>query len=32
VDTRGNIYITDKNWGIFILRYTGAGQPKPMAK
>jgi hypothetical protein len=26
VDTRGNIYITDKNWGIFILGYTGAGQ------
>ena len=32
VDTRGNIYITDKNWGIFILRYTGPGQPKPTAK
>jgi len=27
VDTRGNIYITDKNWGIFILRYTGPEQP-----
>ena len=23
VDTRGNIYISDKNWGVFILRYTG---------
>jgi hypothetical protein len=22
VDTRGNIYITDKNWGLFILRNT----------
>ena len=32
VDTRGNIYITDKNWGIFILRYTGPGQPKPTGK
>ena len=20
VDTRGNIYITDKNWGLFIIR------------
>lgn len=26
VDTRGNIYITDKQWGIFVLRYTGAGR------
>lgn len=32
VDTRGNIYITDKNWGIFILRYTGPGEPAPTAK
>jgi len=32
VDTRGNIYITDKNWGIFVLRYTGPGQLKPTAK
>lgn len=32
VDTRGNIYITDKNWGIFILRYTGPGQPRLTAK
>jgi hypothetical protein len=32
VDTRGNIYITDKQWGLFILRYTGKGQPKPTAK
>lgn len=23
VDTRGNIYITDKQWGLWILRYTG---------
>lgn len=28
VDTRSNIYITDKNWGIFVLRYTGNG-PTP---
>lgn len=26
VDTRGNIYITDKQWGLFVLRYTGQGQ------
>jgi len=32
VDTRGNIYISDKNWGIFILRYTGKGEPAPTAK
>jgi hypothetical protein len=27
VDTRGNIYITDKQWGLWILRYTGPGEP-----
>jgi hypothetical protein len=32
VDTRGNIYITDKQWGLFILRYTGEGEPRPTAK
>jgi|SRR5579862_7123319 len=32
VDTRGNIYITDKQWGLFILRYTGVGEPSPSAK
>jgi hypothetical protein len=32
VDTHGNIYITDKQWGVFVLRYTGPGQPKPTAK
>ena len=32
VDTRGNIYICDDKWGIFVLRYTGKGQPKPTAK
>jgi hypothetical protein len=32
VDTRGNIYITDKNWGLFILRYTGTGEPTPTAQ
>ena len=32
VDTRGNIYITDKQWGLFVLRYTGKGEPPPTAK
>ena len=32
VDTRGNIYITDRQWGLFVLRYTGDDQPKPTAK
>jgi hypothetical protein len=32
VDTRGNIYITDKQWGLFILKYTGEGEPAPTAK
>ena len=32
VDTRGNIYICDDKWGVFILRYTGKGQPKPTAR
>jgi hypothetical protein len=32
VDTRGNIYNSDKNWGIFVLRYTGPGQPAPTAR
>jgi hypothetical protein len=31
VDTRGNIYITDSAWGIWILRYTGPDQPAPTA-
>jgi hypothetical protein len=31
VDTRGNIYITGKNWGLFVLRYTGKGEPAPKA-
>jgi len=26
VDARGNIYISDKQWGLFILRYVGAGK------
>jgi hypothetical protein len=26
VDARGNIYISDKQWGLFILRYTGPNQ------
>jgi hypothetical protein len=32
VDTRGYVYVDDKQWGMFILRYTGADQPKPTAK
>lgn len=34
VDRRGNIYITDKQWGIFILRQTlaGAAPPKPTTR
>ena len=27
VDTRGYIYVTDKNWGLWILRYSGPDQP-----
>ncbi len=27
VDTRGNIYITDKQWGLWVLRYTGKDEP-----
>jgi hypothetical protein len=23
VDTRGNIYMNDDKWGLFVLRYTG---------
>jgi hypothetical protein len=29
VDTRGYIYVTDKQWGLWILRYTGPNQPAP---
>ena len=32
VDTRGYIYVDDKHWGLFVLRYTGPDQPKPTAK
>ena len=32
VDTRGNIYADDKQWGLFILRYSGPDEPKPTAK
>jgi hypothetical protein len=32
VDTRGNIYITNKQWGLFILRYTGVDEPAPTAQ
>jgi hypothetical protein len=32
VDTRGYIYVDDKQWGVFILRYSGPDQPKPTAK
>jgi hypothetical protein len=31
VDTRGNIYITNKQC-VFILRYTGPGEPALTAK
>jgi hypothetical protein len=27
VDTRGFIYVTDKQWGLWVLRYTGPDQP-----
>jgi hypothetical protein len=27
VDTRGFIYITDKDWDMWVLRYTGPDQP-----
>jgi hypothetical protein len=29
VDTRGFIYVTDKQWGVWILRYAGPDQPAP---
>jgi hypothetical protein len=29
VDTRGLIYVTDKQWGLWILRYLGPDQPAP---
>jgi hypothetical protein len=29
VDTRGYIYVTDKQWGLWILRYAGPDQPAP---
>jgi hypothetical protein len=32
VDTRGNIYISNRQWGLFILKYTGPGEPAPTAK
>jgi hypothetical protein len=32
VDTRGNIFIDDKQWGLFVLRYSGPDEPKPTAK
>jgi hypothetical protein len=32
VDARGNIYITDRQWAFFVLRYTGKGEPAPTAK
>ena len=30
MDTRGYVYITDKNWGVWILRYRGPDQPAPI--
>ena len=32
VDTRGYIYVDDKHWGLFILKYTGPDQTAPTAK
>jgi hypothetical protein len=32
VDTRGYIYVTDKQWGLWVLRYTGPDQPTPTDK
>jgi hypothetical protein len=32
VDTRGNIYITDDKWGVWILRAIGPAKPAPAAK
>ncbi len=32
VDTRGYVYVDDKHWGLFILKYTGPDQPAPTAK
>lgn len=32
VDTRGYIYLDDKHWGLWVLRYTGEDQPAPTAK
>ena len=29
VDTRGYVYVADKNWGLWITRYTGPDQPAP---
>ena len=31
-DARGYIYITDRQWGVWILKYTGSGQPAPTAR
>ena len=31
VDTRGNIFMDEDKWGIFVLRYKGPGQPAPTA-
>jgi hypothetical protein len=32
IDTRGNIHITDKQWGLVVLHYTGKVEPAPTAK
>ena len=32
VDTRGYIYVDDKHWGLWVLRYTGPDQPAPTAR
>jgi len=32
VDRRGNIYVNDRQWGLWILRYTGPGQSTSTAQ
>jgi hypothetical protein len=32
VDSRGYIYVTDKQWGLWILRYSGPDQPAAIDK
>jgi hypothetical protein len=32
VDRRGNIYVNDRQWGLWVLRYAGPDEPAPTAK